>query len=75
MSDPGKRLEGRNGEIWRKHLLGWTQDALAEEYDLSQARISQILSDVRALIPEPDLVQARQKIAVPSASAKRYYNI
>jgi DNA-binding transcriptional regulator LsrR (DeoR family) len=60
LTNTGDRLQGRNGEIWRKHLLGWTQEALAEEHGLSQARISQILSDVRATIPEPDLVQARQ---------------
>lgn len=54
------RLEGRNGEIWRKHLLGWTQEALAQEHGLTQARISQILADVRATIPPVDLVQARQ---------------
>lgn len=60
MANSGARLEGRNGEIWRKHLLGWTQVAIAEEFGIDQSRVSRILSDIRASIPEPDMIQARQ---------------
>lgn len=47
-----KRIEGRNGRIWQGFLSGKTQDALAEEFGLSQARVSQIISEVRAGIGE-----------------------
>jgi hypothetical protein len=45
------RLAGRNGEIWRKFCRGRTQSALAEEYGISQARVSQIIAEVRDGIP------------------------
>lgn len=49
-----KNLEGRAGEIWRLWCSGWTQEALAEKFSIDQTRVSQILADVRALIPETD---------------------
>lgn len=55
------RLEGRNGMIWRDYCAGYTQDALAERYELSQARVSQIIAAVRAGIAPVDLDEARQR--------------
>lgn len=51
---PGElvRLEGRNGVIWRDYCAGRTQEALAVEHGISQARVSQIISQVRDSIPE-----------------------
>jgi hypothetical protein len=54
-------LEGRNGEIWRRWCSGTTQEALAQEFDLSQSRVSEIIAAVRASIPPTDLDEARQK--------------
>lgn len=56
----GPRLDGRNGEIWRGYLFGITQEALAEEHGISQARVSQILSEVRNSLPETDLMELRR---------------
>lgn len=46
------RLEGRNGQIWVEYCNGRTQEFLAEKYSLSQARISQIISEVRDSLGE-----------------------
>lgn len=57
MAEP-ERLEGRNGAIWRLYLEGHTQESLAERYEVSQQRISQIISEVRESIPEVNRVAA-----------------
>jgi hypothetical protein len=50
-----KRLEGRNGAIWREHSIhGRTQEYLAEKYGVSQQYISQVVAQVRATIGAPD---------------------
>lgn len=50
-----KRLEGRNGAIARGYFVaGKTQRELAEEFDLTRERVSQILTEARAEIPEVD---------------------
>jgi hypothetical protein len=46
------RLLGRNGLIWRDYCGGATQEKLAARYGLSQARVSEIISQVRDSIPE-----------------------
>lgn len=46
------RLKGRNGHIWRDYCRGMTQEALGEKYKLSQARISEIVAEVRDSIPD-----------------------
>lgn len=51
-NDRTARLEGRNGDVWKAYLSGQTQCALAEKYGVTQARISQIIRDVRLSIPE-----------------------
>lgn len=48
----GPRLDGRNGEVWRLYVQGRTQAFIAEEFGVSQQRVSQILAEVRAAIPE-----------------------
>ncbi|MBE4789950.1 sigma factor-like helix-turn-helix DNA-binding protein [Streptomyces caniscabiei] len=57
MAEP-ERLEGRNGAIWRAYLEGRTQEAIAEEFGVSQQRVSQIISEVRESIPEVNRVAA-----------------
>lgn len=42
-----RRLEGRNGEIWRLFCRGRTQESLAEQFGISQPRVSQIINEVR----------------------------
>ena len=56
-----RRLEGRDGAIWRAYLLGKTQGTLAEEYGLSNQRISQIIAAARADVVDPELNTARQE--------------
>lgn len=48
---PLDRLEGRNGLIWAAHVRGATQEAIAQEHGLSQARVSQIITQVRDSVP------------------------
>jgi len=44
-------MDGRNGEIWRRHAIyGWTQERCAEHFDISRQRVSQIIDEVRAQI-------------------------
>lgn len=57
-----RRLEGRNGAIWADYCAGYTQDALADMYGISQQRVSQIIAQVRATIPPTDLDEARQRV-------------
>jgi len=57
----GPRLEGRNGEIWKWYCRGMTQEKLAEEYGLSNQRISQIIAEVRESIPPADKDKVRQE--------------
>lgn len=46
------RHEGRNGEIWHRYTVRQqTQEMIAEELNISNQRVSQILADVRAAIP------------------------
>lgn len=55
------RLDGRNGAIWRAYTFGGrTQEAIAEEYGITQERVSQILAAVRASIPDDDLSELRR---------------
>jgi hypothetical protein len=44
-------LAGRNGLIWKLYCRGMNQEALAEKFELSQVRISQIIAEVRDNIP------------------------
>jgi len=48
---PNPALAGRNGRIWKLYCRGRTQESLAEEFELTQARISQIIAEVRDTIP------------------------
>lgn len=48
-----KRLEGRNGEIWRQYCRGRLQEDLAVEFELSRSRVSEIVNEVARGIP-PD---------------------
>jgi transcriptional regulator with XRE-family HTH domain len=57
-----RRLEGRNGAIARGYFVaGKTQSELAEEFGLDRTRVSQIIAEARAEIPEVDKVEYLQK--------------
>jgi len=56
-----RRLEGRNGSIYRAYILGTTQEELAELHGISQERVSQIVREVVASIPEEDLAERRKR--------------
>lgn len=47
-----ERLKGRNSEIWKLHLEGWTQERIGAKFEITQARVSQILQQIRASIPK-----------------------
>lgn len=50
---PQDRLEGRNGDVWRAHVSGATQEAIAAKLGVSQATVSRIIAQVRDTIPAP----------------------
>ena len=52
------RLDGRNGAVWAGYLSGRSQYALAEEFGISQQRVSQIIKDARETIGEVDRLDA-----------------
>lgn len=52
MAEETDRLAGRNGAIWRDYCRGVTQQEIGRRYDLSQARVSEIIKQVRDSIPE-----------------------
>lgn len=54
MPEEDLRLAGRNGTIWRDYCGGMTQAALAAREGISQARVSQIITQVRDGIPEEE---------------------
>lgn len=52
------RHEGRNGEVWHRYAVRMqSQERIAEDLGISQPRVSQIIAEVRASIPEPDRQQ------------------
>ncbi|HEU4753929.1 MAG TPA: sigma factor-like helix-turn-helix DNA-binding protein [Armatimonadota bacterium] len=53
------RLVGRNGKIWRLYCRGWTQERIAQEFEISQQRVSQIIRQVRDSLPQ----QTREEVA------------
>lgn len=56
-----KRLDGRNGDIWRAYCSGATQEALADQHGIAQSRVSQIIAAVQASLPEEDLASRRAR--------------
>lgn len=53
-----ERLDGRDGKIWSAYVGGMSQDAIAAEHGISQQRVSQVLAEVRASIPDDDRTDA-----------------
>ena len=49
---PDRRLEGRNGAIWRDYIAGHNQEWCADKYGLSQQRVSDIVREVQAAMDE-----------------------
>jgi hypothetical protein len=55
------RLHGRNGLIWRQHILdGRTQEDVGQEHGITQQRVSEIIGQVRATIPDRDRAELVQ---------------
>jgi ABC-type uncharacterized transport system YnjBCD ATPase subunit len=54
----GPRLDGRDGLVWRAYLMGHTQEQIAAEHGISQSRVSRIIVEIRAAIPETTKVDA-----------------
>jgi regulator of PEP synthase PpsR (kinase-PPPase family) len=41
------RLDGRNGEVWRRYsIYGWTQERIAEHFNIHQTRVGAIIREV-----------------------------
>lgn len=57
-----RRLEGRDGDIWRWYARGMTQEALATKYGITQERVSQIIKQINAQMPEVDISEQRTKL-------------
>lgn len=47
-----ERLKGRNSQIWKHHLAGWTQERIAEKLEVSQPTVSRAIQAIRQSIPE-----------------------
>jgi hypothetical protein len=52
---------GRNGNIWAAHIAGANQQQLADAFDLSIQRISQILDQVRKSIPADEHEEIKRR--------------
>lgn len=50
--EENERLKGRNSEIWQLTLAGWTQERIADKFGITRGRVSQIVKQIRASIPE-----------------------
>lgn len=48
------RLSARDQQIWDLYIGGKTQMMLAQQFDVSNQRISQILQEIRASLPPHD---------------------
>lgn len=57
-----RRLEGRDGSIYRAWIMGTTQEELAERHGIHQTRVSQIIRAVQAAIPPEDVAERRQRV-------------
>src|SRR5688572_7411287 len=57
------RLAGRNGEVWKAYIRGEVQVSIAERFELTPARVSQIIKADKASIPEEDKADLRQMAA------------
>lgn len=55
------RMEGRDGQIWRAYTVyRHTQSRIAADFGISSTRVSEIIQQVRATIPQHDLDEMRQ---------------
>jgi hypothetical protein len=52
---PNPRLDGRNGEVWEHYAVKrWTQERIAEKFEITPQRVSQIIALVRDSINVAD---------------------
>ena len=66
-----RRLDGRNGEIaHRYYMLSQSQQEIADDLQISQSRVSQILTDIRADIDATTREDIRAGIAQRMASMR-----
>lgn len=47
-----REAEDRNAAMWRAYVSGRTQASIAEEYGVSQQRVSQVIMEFRQAIPQ-----------------------
>lgn len=57
-----RRLEGRNGRIYIAWAMGSTQEAIAEEFNMSLSNVRRIISQVQADLPEIDRGELRDRL-------------
>lgn len=50
---------GRNGKIWAAHMAGLNIQQIADAFDLSNQRVSQILDQIRKAIPNDEKATIR----------------
>lgn len=50
-------------EMWELYVDGWKQDAIAAEFGVTQGRVSQVLAEYRAEMPETDKAEIRIVLA------------
>ena len=55
-----RRLEGRNGMIWRENCYGKTATQLAEEHGMTEANVYRILDQVKRSIPPDEQSEIRK---------------
>lgn len=57
-----QRLDEREAEIYKLRVVNrWTQARIAEKFNISQERVSQILSEIKKKMPPPDLADIRME--------------
>lgn len=56
-----KGLDHREADIYRDHCFGMTQMKIAEKYNISQPRVSEILKAAKAKVRLPDLADIRHQ--------------
>src|SRR5829696_200490 len=73
-----KRHEGRNGRIFQAWAFGATQEAIAEEFDMSIANVRRILKQVEQTSPQIARDELRLRLTeaalIMSRSALEIYN-
>lgn len=54
----GPRLDGRDGAVWGAYVDGLTQEQIAANHNISQSRVSRIITEIRDSIPQASKTDA-----------------